>query len=101
MSPPPPPRESWSLPAAVRRELVILAGALAFGVVVVPPLLWLAGTRSLGPYAGGGPGALVESFFRGLASASLAFWVVALAPYLITLVVRALVGIARGFPAAD
>ncbi len=101
MSSSPPPPESWSLPATVRRELVILAVALGFGVLVVPPLLWLAGSRGLGPYAGGGMGALVESFFRGLAGASLAFWIVALAPYLITLVVRALVGIARGFPAAD
>ncbi len=98
MSPDPPARDSSSLPAAVRHELLILAGALAFGVLVVPPLLWLAGGHALGPYADGGMGDLLENFFRGLAGGSFAFWAVALCPYLITLVVRALLGIARGFP---
>ncbi len=97
----PPPRKASSLPAAVRREGLILAGALAFGVLAVPPLLWLAGAHALGPYAGGGMGDLVGSFFRGLEGLSLAFWAIALVPYLVTLTVRALVGLARGSPVAD
>ncbi len=79
----------------------MLAGAVGFGVLVVPPLLWLVGMRELGPYADGGMGDLLGNFFRGLAGASFAFWAVALVPYLLTLVVRALIGLVRGFPAAD
>ncbi len=101
MSPSPTTQEPPRLPAAVRRELLILGGALVFGVLVMPPVLWLAGTRALGPYADGGMGDLAENFFHGLASASFAFWAVVLAPYLIALAVRALVGLARGFPAAN
>jgi hypothetical protein len=84
--------------ASLRRELIFLAGALAFGVLAVPPLLWLVGARALGPYPGGGMSAMVTNFFRGLASGSLAFWVVALAPYLLISLLRALIALARASP---
>jgi hypothetical protein len=83
-------------PMPIRRELLVLAAALAFGVLAVPPLLWVVGSRALGPYAGGGIGAFLASFFRGLASGTFGFWMVALGPYLLTLVARALGGLARG-----
>jgi hypothetical protein len=86
---------------AIRRELILLAVALGFGVLAVPPLLWLAGARALGPYPGGGVGAIVANFFRGLATGSLGFWVVALGPYLLLTVLRALIAIARASPAED
>jgi hypothetical protein len=94
-------REAAGLPATLRRELLVLVGALAFGVLLVPPLLWLAGARALGPYAGGGMGAIVASFFRGLASGWLSFWIVALGPYLVVTIVRALIAMLRAAPAAD
>lgn len=101
MSPAPLPREPSSLPAAIRREALWLAGSLVFGVLVAPALLGLVGAQALGPYAGGGMADLLASFFRGLAALSFAFWAVALIPYLVTLLARALIGLARGFPAAD
>jgi hypothetical protein len=87
------------LRASLRRELTLLVGAVAFGVLVVPPLLWLVGERALGPYPGGGVGAIVANFFRGLVTGSWGFWVVALAPYLFITILRALVAIARASPA--
>lgn len=84
--------------AAMRRELIVLACALAFGVLAVPALLWFVGARTLGPYPGGGLGALVANFFRGLASGTLGFWIIALAPYLFIIVLRALVALARASP---
>lgn len=85
-----PPRP----PLSLRRELLVLGGALAFGVLVAPPLVWVVGSRALGPYAGGGFGAFLATFYRGLASGSFGFWMVALGPCLLALVARALVGLA-------
>jgi hypothetical protein len=87
--------------AALRRELIILGAALAFGVLAVPPLLWLAGPRFLGPYPGGGPGAIVANFFRGLASGESGFWIIALGPYLILTALRALIALVRARPLRD
>jgi len=67
----------------------------------MPPLVWLAGTRAFGPYAGGGPRALVGNFFHGLAQGTLGFWLVAIGPYAIVLAARALLGFARATAAAD
>ncbi|MGH8227877.1 MAG: hypothetical protein ACRET2_09970 [Steroidobacteraceae bacterium] len=89
------------LPGRLVRELAILVGALAFGVLVVPPLLALALPHGLGPYAGGGMGALVANFFRGLAAGSFGFWAVVVIPYLVTLVVRILAALVRLRPMAD
>jgi hypothetical protein len=93
------PRDVADVRTSLRRELILLVGALVLGVLVVPPLLWLLGARALGPYPAGGIGAIVANFFRGLAAGSLAFWVVALAPYLFIIVLRALIAVARGSPA--
>jgi hypothetical protein len=96
-----PTPQALRAPVSIRRELIILAAAIAVGVCVVPPLLWLVGSRALGPYAGGGAGAFMSGFFRGLGTGSFGFWMVALGPYLITLVVRALTGLRRGARADD
>jgi hypothetical protein len=95
------PRDVAGLSAAVRRELIILGAALVFGVLAVPPLLWVAGPRLLGPYPGGGAGAIVANFFRGLASGSMGSWSVALGPYLVLMALRALIAVARTAPSPD
>jgi len=95
---PTPVRESTDLKDKVGREVLILVCALAFGLLAMPPLLWFAGRRALGPYADGGVEALAQNFFQGLEKGSFAFWVVGLAPYLIVLLMRALFGIVRGLP---
>jgi hypothetical protein len=87
--------------ASLRRELIMLVAALAFGVLAVPPLLWLAGPRALGPYPGGGIGSMITNFFGGLASGSFGFWTVAVAPYILLIVVRVLFAIVRSFFKTD
>jgi hypothetical protein len=94
------PRQAAQLKERVGRELLILVCALAFGLLAMPPLLWFAGRRAFGPYAGGGVEALAQNFFQGLAHGSFAFWVVGLAPYCIVLLARGLFEVARGFPGA-
>ena len=89
------------VPASIRREFMLLAVALVFGLVAAPPLLWLVGSHTLGPYAGGGLGSFLAAFYRALASGTFAYWMIAVGPYLIALLVRALFDIGRRPRAAD
>ncbi len=61
---------------------------LACGLLVVPGLIWLVGVGVLGPYAGGGPFALLTDFFVGLGRGSWVYWAVALGPWLFVLLLR-------------
>jgi hypothetical protein len=77
------------------RELVIAAAALLAGLLPAPLLISLVGHSVLGPYARGGAGRLLADYFAGLAHGDLAFWAVALGPYVMTLLVRLLYVLAR------
>jgi hypothetical protein len=86
-----------------RRELVIFGLALLCGLIVMPFLIWFAGSRVLGPYTHGqntyaGPFALVADFFSGLAHGSVVFWAVALGPAVLLLLIRLFVALVRALP---
>jgi hypothetical protein len=81
--------------ATLRRELLWALIALPVGVLLLPPLIWLVGSRVFGAYAGGGTRDLVEHFFRGLAQGQEAFWIVALGPYLVLIALRLTLGAVR------
>jgi hypothetical protein len=49
----------------------------------------------LGAYAGGDIRGFMTNFFRGLAEGSFAFWAVAFGPYVLTVLLRLLVDLAR------
>jgi hypothetical protein len=74
----------------LQRELLLAIGALLAGALLMPPLVWVAGRVALGNYANGGPLALVGDFMRGLAHGGLPYWIVAAAPYVVFVAVRAL-----------
>ncbi len=74
--------------ATVRREFLWLLIALPVGVLLLPPLIWLLGSRVFGAYAAGNTRDLVDHFFRGLGQGQQAFWIVALGPYLAIVVLR-------------
>jgi hypothetical protein len=73
-----------------QRELALMLLGLLLGVLLMPLLVWVAGTVALGPYANGGFGALLGDFLRGLAEGSLACWLVLAGPYLLLSLVRLL-----------
>jgi hypothetical protein len=88
--------------APLVRELLILGIALACGLLAIPLLIWLVGNRILGPYihtqdptAGTGPMRLLADYFGGLAHGSIIFWCVAVGPYILVIVARALYAFAR------
>jgi hypothetical protein len=75
------------------RELILIGGALLFGVILVPLAIWFVGNRILGPYTHGanlhaGPMALLGDFFEGLSHGWVSYWTVALGPLGIILFVR-------------
>ncbi len=87
-----------------RREAAILAGALAFGLLVLPFLIWLVGHRALGPYTHGdnprGLGAitLFSDYLSGLAHGWIGYWVVALGPAVLLIGARLWLALVRHFP---
>lgn len=94
-SPEPPARARALGPdTRARREVVLFAGALAFGLLVIPLLVWIIGHRTLGPYTRGddphglGPLALYGDYFAGLAHGWLGYWVAALGPAVLVATAR-------------
>jgi hypothetical protein len=80
----------------VIRELLIGGGALLVGLLGAPLLIFLVGRSALGGYAHGGAGRLLADFFTGLGHGAPVFWVVALGPYVMTLLVRLVYFLVRG-----
>jgi hypothetical protein len=85
------------------RELLLLAAALLCGLIIMPLLIWVAGNRVLGPYTHGqnlhaGPLALLGDFFVGLAHGSAIFWVVALGPLALLVLLRLFIRLLRVLP---
>jgi hypothetical protein len=96
-------RDTYGTLPRPRRELAIFGLALLCGLIVMPFLIWFAGSRVLGPYTHGqnthaGPFALVADFFSGLAHGSAVFWAVALGPALLLLLIRLFVALVRALP---
>jgi hypothetical protein len=75
-------------PARARRELMIFVILLATGLFVIPLLIWAVGRGVLGPYADGGPFALLVDFFNGLKTGSPVYWAVAFGPYVLISILR-------------
>jgi hypothetical protein len=95
--------ESPWLPSRARRELIVFGAALLVGLIGVPVLTWVLGNRVLGPYLHGqnlhaGPLALLQDFFLGLVHGSAVFWVVALGPAALVLLVRLFIALVRAVP---
>lgn len=65
---------------ASRHRKYLFIAALAFGVLVLPFLVYLTGTYVFGSYASGGALGFFGDFARGLATARWHAWVIALGP---------------------
>ncbi len=88
--------------AAWRHPQVLLAlTAMGVGLVLLPLLIWLLGTRFLGPYTrasegpAAGPLGLYADFYTALAHGVPAFWAAALGPLVLLYVGRMLLRLLR------
>ena len=73
-----------------KRELWTLCLCLALGLLLMPVLIFLVGNAELGPYSNGALGALLGDWYLALAKGSLAYWLVALGPYVALWALRGL-----------
>jgi len=89
MNEPLAPMNEPPAPVSPAREAVIFGTCLGVGLLVMPLLTYLAGELVLGPYAGGSAGQIIENEFRGLGAGALSSWIIALAPYVMVQIVRA------------
>ena len=76
-------------PKAVR-ELWLAGAALAFGLVVLPFLIYLAGTLTLGRYESGSVWGYLLDFLKGLIRPHPAYWLIVTGPYLLIALARGL-----------
>jgi len=74
----------------VRREAVWLGVAVAVGLLVLPPVVYATGVRTLGAYAHGGLGAFLGDYYAALINLRPAAWVLATGPIVALLVWRLL-----------
>jgi hypothetical protein len=96
-------RRSFTAQSRARRELTYFGLALVVGLLVIPVLTWLVGSRVLGPYSRGtevhnSAFALLADFFAGLAHGYVVFWVVALGPVVFLVLIRLFVALWRRPP---
>ena len=73
-----------------RHDRLLFLAAVAFGVLVLPFLVYFTGTHVFGGYASGGALGFFGDFARGLATARWHAWSLALGPVAIVGVWRAL-----------
>lgn len=72
----------------LRFELLFALGAIAFGALVLPALVYAVGVVLLGTYADGGLGSFYANLYRDLATGSLAAAAIVFGPYVILLASR-------------
>ncbi len=77
------------------RELWLAGTAVAFGLLVLPLLIYLAGSISLGPYESGSLWLYQLDFLKGLVRPHLAYWLIVAGPYLLILLLRGLLALRR------
>jgi hypothetical protein len=72
------------------RELWLAGFTVAFGLIVLPFFIYIAGNATLGPNESGGLGAYLLDFMKGLIRPHAAYWLIVLGPYLLIAMARGL-----------
>jgi hypothetical protein len=73
------------------QEAMLAALMLGIGFGLMPALIYLAGSTTLGRYDGASPARVYDAVYQGLQSGSIASWIVGLGPYGMYLLVRGIV----------
>ena len=76
--------------SGLAKQLSIAGIGLAAGLGLLPIFIYFAGAGLLGRYEGASLGRTYQSLYSGLASGSVAAWIVVLGPYLLFLLWKAL-----------
>lgn len=96
-----PAAERTSARGRTGLELALASGLLAFGLFVLPAIVFVVGVALLGPYGENqSMGAFYANYFRDLAEPAGRTWIIALGPLLLVSVVR-LLWLRRGATAEE
>lgn len=82
-------RDGYFALPRLKFEAVTLGLAVLVGLLVMPVLIYLAGSIALREYAHGGVFALYLDYFKGLVRLQPSFWVVLVGPYAFLMLFRA------------
>jgi len=85
---PAPPSPETPARRARRRELIWLAVMGGGGLIVMPLAIYLIGTRTLGPYEGGGLGSFLAVLYGDFVHLRMGAWALLIGPYLLSLLIR-------------
>jgi hypothetical protein len=83
--------------SVVRREAVWFGIAVAVGLLVLPPVVYATGVKTLGAYARGGLGAFLGDYYAALVMLRPAAWIVAGGPIVAVLVWRLLMNLVNAY----
>lgn len=84
----PPSRKKSRQGLSLRGDLLWSLLALAVGVILLPPLIWITGLTIIGPYANGGLWAMLTDMIAALQQGSKAAWLTLLAPLALVVIWR-------------
>ena len=84
-----------------RRELLFFALVGGFGLIVLPFLIYVAGSRTLGPYEGGGLGSFLKNLYGDFFTLHFSAWCLLLGPYALFTALRLLTRPLRATAAPD
>ncbi len=73
-------RDDYFAQPRFKFEAITLGLAVAFGLIVMPALIYIAGRLTLSTYANGGLFALYWDFLKGLVEPRLSNWIVVFGP---------------------
>ncbi len=73
-------RDDYFAQPRFKFEAITLGLAVAFGLIVMPALIYIAGRFTLSAYANGGLFALYWDFLKGLVEPRLSNWIVLFGP---------------------
>jgi hypothetical protein len=77
------------------QELIWLLGSILGGLLVLPAMIYVVGTRMFGAYKGSGTGigAFYSDFAHDLSMSNLPSWTLALGPLLMIYLLRLILGV--------
>jgi hypothetical protein len=81
-------RDDYFAQPRLKFEAITLGLAVAFGLILMPALIYLAGRLTLDAYANGGLFALYGDLFKGLFEPRLSNWLVVFGPLVFLTIVR-------------
>ena len=91
----PPVTQAVTRTAPAKREAILLAACLAFGVLALPAAIYAVGSAIFGEFTGGGLRGFLSVVYAELRGFDVAVWFLVFSPYLVIQLLRGTIGLFR------